>query len=65
MGCIPDTQETFRDQISEYVLEQLGAYDGDVEDETITEVEENCGSIWITMKDGKTYSIQIIECEKE
>ena len=45
------------------LLEQIAYYvEGEVEG-NITEVEENCGSIWITTDEGKTYSILVTECE--
>ena len=64
MGQISDRQMGFRDQIKSYVLDQLGVSD-EHDAEPIESVEENCGSIWITLDNGKTYSIQIIECEPE
>lgn len=32
--------------------------------EDIENVEENCGSLFIDLKDGKTYYVQIVEVEK-
>ena len=63
---MPEINEKYysghRKRIATWVLTQLGempdaAY--------IKDIEENCGSIWITLDNGKTYSIQIIECEPE
>jgi hypothetical protein len=31
----------------------------------IKEIEENCGSMYITTNDGKVYSVSIMECENE
>jgi hypothetical protein len=30
----------------------------------IKEVEENCGTVWITLNDGKVYSLAITETEE-
>lgn len=47
------------------LLEQIAYYvQGEVDGE-ITEVEENCGSIWITTDTGQTFSILVTECEQD
>ena len=33
--------------------------------EEVDEVEENCGTIWIVLKDGRVFSLSVMECEKE
>jgi len=47
------------DKIAGFVLGELGGV------EEVSEVEENCGSMWVTTKDGKTYSVSIMECEPQ
>lgn len=47
------------EQIAGYVLGELGGVD------EVKEVEENAGSMWVTTKDGKVYSISVMECEPE
>lgn len=52
-------EQKIKDQITGYVLGELGGVD------EVSEVEENCGSMWITTKDGKTYSVSVSECEPQ
>lgn len=54
-----DKEDKLIEQIQMYVLGELGGI------EEVKEVEENCGSMWITTKDGKTYSVSVMECEPE
>lgn len=49
----------FRQTIADWVLSQLP------EETDVQEVEENAGSIWITLTDGSVKSLMIIDCEKE
>lgn len=49
----------FSEEIGTFVLSELGG------SSNIEEIEENCGSMWIKTKEGKTYSISIMECENE
>jgi hypothetical protein len=55
----PLTEQEIKDQVAGYVLGELGGA------EEVTGVEENCGSMWVTTKDGKTYSVSVMECEPE
>lgn len=47
------------ESIGSFVLGEVGG------SSHIKEIEENCGSMWITTNDGKTYSINVTECESE
>lgn len=42
-----------------HILGAVGGLDN------IASVEENAGSLWITLKDGTTHYIMVAECEKE
>lgn len=33
--------------------------------EEVEDVESNCGSTWITLKNGKVYALLVVECENE
>jgi len=55
----PLTEQEIKDQVAGYVLGEIGGV------EEVTGVEENCGSMWVTTKDGKTYSVSVMECEPE
>ena len=33
--------------------------------EEVERVESNCGSTWITLKNGRVYALQVVECENE
>ena len=33
--------------------------------EAVDEVESNCGTTWIALKNGKVYALQVVESEKE
>ncbi len=52
-----DAEDKLIEQIQMFVLGEVGGI------EEVKEVEENAGSMWITTKDGKTYSISVMECE--
>lgn len=52
-------EQKVKDQITGYVLGELGGLD------KIKEVEDNAGSMWVTTKDGKTYSVSVMECEPQ
>jgi coenzyme F420-reducing hydrogenase beta subunit len=54
-----DREDQLIEQIQVFVLGEVGGI------EEVKEVEENCGSMWITTKDGKTYWIQVSECEPQ
>lgn len=43
--------------IGKYIVKQLGR--------DIKDIEENAGSMWITLEDGNVKSLMIIDCEKE
>ena len=49
----------FSAEIGCFVMSELGGSDN------IEKVEENCGSMWIETKNGKTYSVIISECETD
>lgn len=52
------TQEEINKKIIEYVV---GGFDeGEIES-----VEINCGSLWINLKNGETWYLQVGLCEKE
>lgn len=53
------TQEEIKQNIGNFVAFEVGGSDN------IESIEENCGSMWIETKDGKTYSISIMECEPD
>lgn len=44
-----------------WLAEAVGA----TNDNSIMDIEENCGSIWITLEDGTTKSLMVIDCEPE
>ncbi len=46
-----------KEQIADYVVSQI--------DDAIESIEENCGSMWLTTKEGKTFSIMVVENETE
>ena len=33
--------------------------------EDVTSIEENCGTVWIQMKDNRVYYLKIEKCEKK
>ncbi len=51
-------ESNIREQIADYVLR-----DFDIDE--IEDTEENCDSLWINLKNGETYYIQVGACEKE
>lgn len=54
-----DKKDQLIEKIQMYVLRKFGGID------EVKEVEDNCGSMWVTTKDGKTHSISIEECEPQ
>ena len=52
-------EKELSESIGSFVLGEVGG------SSHIKEIEENCGSMWITTNDGKTYSINVTECESE
>jgi coenzyme F420-reducing hydrogenase beta subunit len=52
-------EDEIKNEIVSFVATELGGI------EEIESTEENCGSMWITTKDGKTYWIQVSECEPQ
>jgi len=49
----------FSETIGSFVLGEVGG------SSNIKSIEENCGTMWVEVKDGKTYSIYVVECEQE
>jgi hypothetical protein len=54
-----EKEDGFAEAIVQHVTSEIGGIS------EIKEVEENCGSMWITTNDGKTYYVQVGECESE
>lgn len=54
-----DAEDVLIEKVQMYVLGELGGID------EVKDVEENAGSMWITTKDGKTYSVSVMECEPD
>jgi hypothetical protein len=52
------TQQEINNEIISYVV-------GGFEEDEIETVEENCGSFWITLKNGETWYLQVGKCEKD
>lgn len=48
------------DEIKNEILSFLSE---EIDFDEITNVESNCGSLWIDLKDGTTKSISITDCE--
>ena len=46
------------ESIGSFVLGEVGG------SSNIKSIEENCGTLWIEAKDGKIYSISVVECEE-
>lgn len=55
---MPDKQDEIAEAIVAHVASEVGGI------EEIENTETNCGSMWITTKDGKTYFVQVEECEQ-
>jgi hypothetical protein len=51
-------EDDFKDTIINFIL-------GEVDIDEIKEVDDNCGSLYIIMNDGKTYSVSLMGCESE
>jgi hypothetical protein len=54
-----EKENSIKESILDFVL---GGVDGV---EEIEETEENCGSFYITTKDGKSFYVSVEECEIE
>jgi coenzyme F420-reducing hydrogenase beta subunit len=54
-----DAEDQLIEKVQMFVLGEVGGI------EEVKDVEENAGSMWITTKDGKVYSISVMECEPE
>ena len=54
-----DAEDKLCEKIQMYVLGEVGGIT------EVKEVEDNAGSMWITTKDGKTYSVSVMECEPQ
>ena len=52
-----EKQKHFADQISDCVLQQVGGI------ENIKDIEQDCGTIKIALKDGSKYFISLEICE--
>jgi coenzyme F420-reducing hydrogenase beta subunit len=49
---------------SEFYQELYQAIELPFEVEQVEDIETNCGSVWITLKDGSIYYITIAKCEE-
>lgn len=50
-------EKEINEAITGFVLGELGGA------EEVAEIEDNCGTMWITTKDGKVYAVSIMETE--
>ena len=50
-------EDDFNDTISNFILGEVDGVD------EIEDIEDNCGSLYIITKDGKVYSVSVMECE--
>jgi hypothetical protein len=59
-----EKQGDLKAQILSFIVESLGITDNE-EELHIASIEENCGSMWVTLSDGTTQSISIFETEPD
>ena len=52
-----EKKNELKEAISNFVLGEVGGA------EDISDVEENCGSMYITLKNGDVYSLSLMKCE--
>lgn len=47
------------------ILKQIGSFVVREISDEVVDIEENCGSMWITTKSGKVFSVSVMETESE
>ncbi len=50
-------EDEIKNEISSFVISELGGIN------EIESTEQNCGTMWITTKDGKVHSFSVMETE--
>jgi coenzyme F420-reducing hydrogenase beta subunit len=56
-------KEKFESMVLEGIYDML-SFSADYSIEEIEYVEYNCGTMWLEMKDGSSFSMSLMECEE-
>lgn len=51
--------EEFKNQVANYVLGDF------LQNDEVVTIEENCGSMWINLKDGTSWYVEVGKCDDE